>query len=66
MQIVRHVNNVVNDYRNPVDRKSFKIPVRGRCGDGYRDARFQFFLQDRKELEIVQAIAWSANRSAID
>jgi len=65
MQIVRHVNNVVNDYRNPVDRKSFEIPVRGWCGDGHRDARTQFFLKNRKKLEIVQAITWSANRSAI-
>jgi hypothetical protein len=64
MQIVSHINNVVDDLRYPVDWKAFQVPIRGWGSDTERLLLWQTLADDSQKLEVVQAIicatSWDA------
>lgn len=53
MQVIGHVDDVINGGGNAINWKCFEIPVRRWCGDRNRMVRSQLLFENREELEVA-------------
>lgn len=61
MQVVRHENDVVDDSSDSIDGKCLEVPERRWRCNRHRLIVADVIFQERKELEVVEAIALFSN-----
>lgn len=66
VQVVGHVDDVIDLGPDPLDREAPQVPVRGGCGNRHRLARPDLLLQEREEAQVANAVGLLANGLAID
>lgn len=63
VQVVGHVNDIIDNCSNLVDRKCLKVPVRCRCCNRDRlSCANQVATEEGKEFEIVDTVVFLTDR----